>query len=184
VHGQIAFSANLSTGGEAVYLYSQGSLIRVAGPGDPAPDGSTFLNASFATINAAGEVAFQAETSAGDFGVFLYNNGTITAVAHVGTLISGHNTLVAAFLSSINSSRQISFTAALADNTSAVVIASPTTEQSATALTQTSVAPLTSTWSVSPEQARAIFERITRTGVFANPDGKARTNSSPRSKQL
>jgi len=34
-------------------------------------------------------------TSTGDIGVFAYSDGTITTVAHAGTLIPGHNALVA-----------------------------------------------------------------------------------------
>lgn len=181
--GQIVFSADLSTGGEAAYLYSQGALTRIVGPGDATPDGSSFLSASNATINAGGQITFQGMTSSGDFGVYLYSSGTITTVAHAGTVIGGHNTLVAAFLPSINASGQISFTGALADGTSAVVIATPMSAQSATAASPTSLTPLTNSWPVSPQAARALFERATHTGVFANPDLRARNHSSPRTKQ-
>lgn len=183
VQGQIVFSADLSTGGEAVYLYSQGTLTRVVGPGDTAPDGSSFLSASSAAINAKGQITFQGITSTGDFGVYLYNNGTVTTVAHAGTLIGGHNTLVAAFLPSINSSGQISFTGALADGTSAVVIASPQSGQSASSSTQTSVGPSTNDVVVSPERMRSLLDRATHRGVFANPDVRTPKNRSPLSKQ-
>lgn len=181
VHGQIAFSANLSTGGEAVFLYSQGAWIRVAGPGDATPDGSNFVSASSATINATGQVSFQGSTSTGDVGVYLYSNGTIATVAHNGTPIGGQKTLVAAFLPSVNSSGQISFTGAFPDGTSAVLIASPTNGPSGSTLTQTLADPLIGTWSLSPEQARAIFERATHTGVFANPDSSVRMNRQKKS---
>jgi hypothetical protein len=175
VHGQMVFSANLSTGGEAVFLYSQGALMRVVGPGDATPDDSNFVSASSATINATGQVTFQGATSTGDLGVYLYSNGTIATVAHAGTPIGSQKTLAAAFQPSVNSSGQISFTAALPDGTSAVLIASPTNGPSTP--TPTLAGPLAGIGALSPEQARAIFERATHTGVFANPDTNLPENS-------
>jgi hypothetical protein len=183
VHDQIVFSANLSTGGEAVFLYSQGSLLRIAGPGDPTPDGATFASANFASINATGEIVFAGTTNSGDSGIYAYNSGTLVTVAHAGTRISPLRALVAAFLPAINASGKISFTGALADGTNVILIAAPANAQS-TALPVGSTSDISTAAPVasSPKQARAISERASHTGVFASPDPKVRGNgpASPR----
>lgn len=177
---QIVFSANLSTGGEAVFLYSQGSLLRVAGPGDPTPDGESFASASFATINAAGNIVFAGTTTTGDSGVYAYLNKRLVTVAHAGTQIAPRRKLTAAFLPAINASGKISFTGALEDGTAIVLIAAPDNVEAVAApldsLNSLTSAPAT----VSQEEARAKFERASHTGVFANPDAKARGNRWPR----
>ena len=67
-------------------------LARIAGPGDPSPDGSTFFFVDAPTINASGQVAFSGETLNG-FGVFLYSNGKVATVAKPGDRIPPRNSL-------------------------------------------------------------------------------------------
>jgi hypothetical protein len=177
VQGQIVFSADLSTGGEAVYLYSQGALARVAGPGDPTPDGTFFTSASSATINAAGEIVFSGTTNTGDAGVYTYTNGSMVTVAHNGTPIGSGMTLVAAFLPSLNRLGQISFTGALANGSSVVLIASPSSSGStASGVVSPSGLPAASPMIVSPEQTRARIDRALHRGVFADASAKSAGN--------
>lgn len=176
VQDQIAFSASLSTGGQGVFLYSQGALLRIAGPGDITPDAGTFFSASSPAINAAGEIVFTGTTATGD-GVYAYFNGRLSTIANPGTQITPQRKLVAAFLPSINASGKISFTGAFENGTDAVFIATPAEiKAAAAALDPSNIAPS----GVTTEQVRATSERTTRTGVFASSDGKKRPTHPPR----
>jgi hypothetical protein len=181
VQGQIVFSADLSTGGEAVYLYSQGALVRIAGPGDPTPDGTFFTSASSATINGTGEVVFSGTTNTGDAGVYTYTNGAIVTVAHSGTPIGSGMTLVAAFLPGLNGLGQISLTGSLADGSSVVLVASPSKTGSTTSGVVSSSGLLAaSPGIVSPEQTRARIDRALHRGVFADASTKTLVTESDR----
>jgi hypothetical protein len=185
VQGQIVFSADLSTGGEAVYLYSQGALVRIAGPGDPTPDGTVFTSASSARVNGAGEIVFAGTTNIGDAGVYAYSNGAIVTVAHSGTPIGSGMTLVAAFLPGLNGLGQISFTGALANGASVVLVASPSKTGSTTSGVISSSGLLAASPAiVSPEQTRARIDRALRRGVFADASTKTAGNRERPSKQV
>ena len=127
-NGDVAFAADLSTGGRGVFLFSHGTLTRIAGPGDPSPDGSTFFFVDAPTINASGQVAFSGETFKG-FGVFLYSNGTLVTVAKPGDRIPPRNSLTFADLPQVNDLGEVAFGAGLATGEVAVFIARPTTDQ-------------------------------------------------------
>jgi len=124
--GDVVFSAFLAGGGEATYLYSQGVVTRIAGPGDPTPDGDTFADTYLAWINDAGSIVFSAGTYSGDYGVYEYAGGNLITVAHAGTVIPGFGPLLDASSSpSINAAGQIAFNGDLLDGTVAAFIATP-----------------------------------------------------------
>jgi hypothetical protein len=127
-NGDVAFAADLSTGGRGVFLFSNGTLTRIAGPGDPSPDGSTFFFVDAPTINATGQVAFSGETLNG-FGVFLYSNGKVATVAKPGDRIPPRNSLTFADLPQVNDGGEVAFGAGLATGEVAVFIARPKTDQ-------------------------------------------------------
>lgn len=111
-----------------MFLFSHGNLIRIAGPGDPSPDGSTFFFVDAPTINSSGQVAFSGETFKG-FSVFLYSNGTLVTVAKPGDRIPPRNSLTFADLPQVNDLGEVAFGAGLATGEVAVFIARPTTDQ-------------------------------------------------------
>jgi hypothetical protein len=85
-NGNVAFATYLdASNARGVFLFANNTLTRIAGPGDSAPGGGSFLSADFPSINASGQVAFKGQTATGT-GVFLYNNGKITKVAGTATL--------------------------------------------------------------------------------------------------
>ena len=127
-NGDVAFAADLSTGGRGVFLFSHGNLTRIAGPGDPSPDGSTFFFVEAPTINSSGQVAFSGETFKG-FSVFLYSNGTLVTVAKPGDRIAPRNSLTFADLPQVNDLGEVAFGAGLATGEVAVFIARPTTDR-------------------------------------------------------
>src|SRR6185312_15075285 len=70
--------------GGALFLFSNGALNRLVGPGDPAPGGGTFSILLGATINQSHQVTFQAFTTTGADGIFLLSAGTITKIVASG----------------------------------------------------------------------------------------------------
>jgi hypothetical protein len=177
---QTAFSANLSTGGQGVFLYSSGGLTRIAGPGNATPNGGIFDSASFPSINASGEVVFSGTANGEDAGIYAYNGGTLVTVAHKGTQIAPHRELIAAFLPHINAAGTISFTGVLTDGSSVILTA--TLHKNGPAAQPSNTQALSGAgWGVATkDQLRARFERATYTGVFENPDRKTRNQSKPR----
>ncbi len=134
--GQVAFATSLngvSGGGifgeHAIFLLSQGVLNRLVGPGDPSPDGGTFVTADSPSMNASGEVAFFAQTSVPTFGIFVYSNGIITNVAAAGEIV-GKDEFGLVDMPQINDDGHIAFTANVfnsnsLDGENAIFVASP-----------------------------------------------------------
>ncbi len=86
-----------------VYLYTGGTLLRVAGTGDAMPGGGHFilvppLNSAWG-FNNRSEVAFMAALdttevlSTGDEGLYIYSGGAIHLIARSGTVIPGVGTI-------------------------------------------------------------------------------------------
>lgn len=131
--GDIAFSSRLTgtTGGffgsSGVFLYKNGTLTRIVGPGDPSPDGGVFLFADSPSINAAGDVAFFAETSAFGFGAFVFSHSQFKQVAVAGDFV---NNVGLGFVDQpvINDNGHIAFTASLFDGRNAIFVAAPQSE--------------------------------------------------------
>ena len=128
--GDVAFASYLTGtsggffGSGGVFLYKNGAVSRVVGPNDPSPDGGVFLYADSPSINSSGDVAFFAETSAFNFGAFVYSGGTITQVAVAGDFV---NNIGFGFvdLPIIGDNRHVAFTATLFNGQNAVFAAAP-----------------------------------------------------------
>jgi len=128
--GDVAFASFLTGtsggffGSGGVFLYKNGAVSRIVGPNDPSPDGGVFLYADSPSINSSGDVAFFAETSAFNFGAFVYSGGTITQVAVAGDFV---NNIGFGFvdLPIINNNRHVAFTATLFNGQNAVFAAVP-----------------------------------------------------------
>ncbi|HEX7286873.1 MAG TPA: choice-of-anchor tandem repeat NxxGxxAF-containing protein [Candidatus Angelobacter sp.] len=126
-NGDVAFAADLSTGGRGVFLFHQGTLTRIAGPGDPSPDASIFFTADAPTINSSGQVAFSAETGHG-FGAFLFSAGTVMKVATPGDSVPPRMFLTFVDLPQVNDKGEVAFGAGLSTGEIAVFIARPLVE--------------------------------------------------------
>ncbi len=74
-----------------VFLWSRGTIFKVARPGDPMPGGGTFAAAPFNPggygINERGQVSFAARLANGDRGVYVWSNGQLSLVAKNGTVL-------------------------------------------------------------------------------------------------
>ena len=75
--GAVAFVSFIGNG---LFLSSNASISKLAGPGDPAPGGGTFSRFSSPFINHAGQVVFTAFLSTGSQGIFLASGGTIAKI--------------------------------------------------------------------------------------------------------
>jgi hypothetical protein len=136
--GDVAFASALTGtaggffGSGGVFLYKNGAVSRIVGPNDPSPDGGVFLFADSPSINSSGDVAFFAETSAFNFGAFVYSSGRITQVAVAGDLV---NSVGFGFvdLPVINNNRHVAFTATLFTGQNAVFVSAPPYDDTATA---------------------------------------------------
>lgn len=128
-NGDVAFAAELSTGGRGVFLYHQGTLSRIAGPGDPSPDGSTFFAAEAPTINALGQVAFSGQTFTHGFGAFLFSAGTVESVAIAGDRLPRNVTVTFADLPQVNDFGEVAVGVGLSNGENAVLVARPLSEE-------------------------------------------------------
>jgi hypothetical protein len=134
-NGDIAFSSLLTGtsggffGSSGVFLYKDGALSRIVGPGDPSPDGGTFLFADSPSINSSGDIAFFAETSAFSFGAFVFSHGQFNQVAVAGDFI---NNVGLGFVDQpvINNNGHIAFTASLFNGQNAIFLAASQTDHS------------------------------------------------------
>lgn len=129
--GDVVFASSLTGtpggffGSSGVYLFSNGSLSRIVGPNDPSPDGGIFLDASFPSVKGNGDIAFFAETSNFNFGVFLFHAGQITPVVLAGDVVNGQP-IGFATQPVLNNNGDIAFTATLFDGSNAIFVASGT----------------------------------------------------------
>jgi hypothetical protein len=110
--GDVVFQGDLSPGDPSagfqelgVYLYSKGTTVSVARPGDSMPGGGHFVTASFFVasevhVNNAREVAFAALLDTDDdadgnpdTGLYVWSRGLLQVVARTGTVIPGVGTI-------------------------------------------------------------------------------------------
>jgi len=122
--GTIAFAAPLDVANQSgIYLFANGTLSRVIGTGDVAPDGSTFTSVDSPSVNASGDVAFWGITTSG-LGIFVYSNGGITRVVASGDKIGA---LTVGFLDVplLGDNGHVAFSTTLPEGGTAVFVARP-----------------------------------------------------------
>jgi hypothetical protein len=126
--GKVAFAANITSyGTSGIFLNSNHTLTRIAGPGDSAPGGGTFVSADSPAINDASQVVFYGVTNT-YLGIFLFNNGIITKVATSGDVINGQ-TLGYIDEPQIDDVGFVAFLSALTNGSEAIFIAEPKAAQ-------------------------------------------------------
>jgi hypothetical protein len=128
-----------------VFLFSKGTLIAVARPGDAMPGGGTFVTASIFDanydLNQRGDVSFSATLNTDvntdgtpDTGLYVFSKGSVQLVARTGTVIPGLGTIDhLGFLAPfpvdtgaiINERGQVLFFATLSDGRSVLLLATP-----------------------------------------------------------
>ncbi len=130
-----------------VFLFSKGTTIAVARPGDPMPGGGTLVRASFQNsnyhLNNRGDVSFSATLdtddngdSIPDTGLYVFSNGSLHLVARTGTVIRGLGTIAYLGLAPlvpfpsgtggiISDRGQVLFFATLSDGRGVLLVATP-----------------------------------------------------------
>ncbi len=130
-----------------VFLFSKGTTIAVARPGDPMPGGGTLVRATFQDsnyhLNNKGDVSFAATLNTdvntdglADTGLYLFSKGSLSLVARTGTVVPGLGTIAylglapffpfpAAAGGIINERGQVLFFATLSDGTGVLLVATP-----------------------------------------------------------
>jgi hypothetical protein len=111
--GGASFAANgdmlVQDFGGTLFLFSNGTLTRLVGPGDPAPGGGTFTIFSGAAMNQSHQVAFLAFRSTGGTGIYLLSGGTITKIIAAGDIMPDGVPFGFADAPAINDSGQVVF---------------------------------------------------------------------------
>jgi hypothetical protein len=150
--GDVAFIGDVTPApgtGDAlgVFLFSKGTTIAVARPGDSMPGGGTLVRASDQVanyhLNNRGDVSFSGMLDTdvngdgiNDTGLYVFSRGSLSLVARTGTVIPGLGTIaylgLAPFLpfpaatGAINNERgQVLFFATLSDGTGILLVATP-----------------------------------------------------------
>ncbi len=125
--GQIVFGAGLSSpnGLPGVFLFSAGSLSRIAGPGDPAPGGGTFVSPHFGSLNDLGEVSFATSLNPSGFGIYLASQGTINKIVATGDPAPSGDTFSRVDATRLNSQGQVAFQGSTNVTDDAIYLATP-----------------------------------------------------------
>jgi hypothetical protein len=151
-NSDVAFATDLLEGGRAVFLFSKGTTTRIAGPGDPSPDGGVFLVADAPTMNNSRQIAFSGETTIG-LGAFAYVNGTVVKVAAPGDHVGVNEVLTTMDLPQINDLGEVAFGAGISSGAGVLYLAKPKAQDDALA-----VAPVPSATPLVVPHARAIMK--------------------------
>jgi hypothetical protein len=119
----VTIATEVESGGEtstSVYFYDAraNQFTPVLTRGLPTPSGGEFAGAErFSAINNRNEIAFSGIVKGNDHGgIYLWSNGTITAVAPVGTTMPGGGKLTQGFRVDINDHAAIAFEGAVDGN--------------------------------------------------------------------
>jgi len=108
--GQVLFNASVAAPGRSgIFLWSDGSVRAIAQVGDAAPGGGTFSSFSQQSLNASGQVAFDARLSQGS-GVFLSSGGVVSSIVRSGDA-APDGTISSADSPSLNDAGQVALLA-------------------------------------------------------------------------
>jgi hypothetical protein len=129
--GDVAFVGYLYPDGttSGIYLYTGGTLVRVARSDDPMPGGGHFVSGSGnVCLNNSATLAFPATLDTGEEGLYGYSKGSLRLIAKTGTVIPGVGSVsgVAMLDTPINDRGQIAFGCDLADGGRVLLLATPT----------------------------------------------------------
>jgi len=124
-HGDIVFSANLSTGGAGVFSFSNGNLTRIAGPGDTIPGKGTLTTRNSPSISKSGQIAFAGQTSSGDIAAYLFKNGQLIRVVGKGDEFLEIQSVNFIPFVQINDKGQVAISGGSSNGEGAIVIATP-----------------------------------------------------------
>ncbi len=115
-NGDVAFFGHVvSPSTPGLFVLSGGQLRQFVAFGGPAPDGGTFANLAYPSLNDTGQVAFSAVVTApGHSGIFRASEGSTEAIAQTGDSAPGGGTFNFTSLSfrhrpSLNASGQVAF---------------------------------------------------------------------------
>jgi len=112
--GDIVFLAANSNGHTTAYLSSEGSLKRIVGTGDPAPQGETFQAFYFSSLNNEGEIAFVGAVSPSNrYGIYV-GSAEFRGIVSTGDPAPGGGTFTLFQSVSLNDSGQVLFSASVA----------------------------------------------------------------------
>jgi hypothetical protein len=132
-----------------IFLYSHGTTVAVAKPGDAMPGGGTMISAGFLTsemgLSNNGDVTFTATLNTdtngdglNDTGLYSYSHGTLSLIARSGTVLPGIGTIqslhspgelgnpTAIAGAATNERGQVVFQAALTSGDGVMLLATPT----------------------------------------------------------
>jgi len=107
--GQIVFGALTGTL-QGLFLFDQGEIFTIVRQGDPAPGGGNFGLFGYTWLNQQGQIAFSVILSTGEEGVYLFDGGTIRAIARSGDPAPECGTFGSLVLPWLNSQGQVAFT--------------------------------------------------------------------------
>jgi hypothetical protein len=95
----IAFAGHVTDATWGVFVWSAGTVVPVAQPGNAMPGGGILVTAPDAGsterlhLNGAGAIAFFGQLVDGTIGLYLWSNGTLRLVARTGTVLPGIGTI-------------------------------------------------------------------------------------------
>jgi hypothetical protein len=112
--GVIVLSPSIAAGAlSGVFRITGGKVEAIARSGMEAPGGGTFSFVEAPSINARGDIAFQASVTApGRSGVFIFSNGVLSQIAGAGDVVED-DTLLSAGRPSIDAQGRVAFGASI-----------------------------------------------------------------------
>ncbi len=109
---QVVFTAEMSDGRQAMFLWSAGTLTKIIASNDIMPDGAPFGFFENPSINDFGQVVFSGiSNSLADSGIYTFSNGHLSLLVPELTPLPNGGLLEIAFTTSVNNAGQIAFSA-------------------------------------------------------------------------
>src|SRR5262249_33532702 len=117
------FAANVDIpGATGIFLFSNGEISLLARQGDPVPQGGVLGFPSAPWLSNSGQVAFQAQSSSGNTGIFLYAEGKLVQIVRPGQPTPEDDIFELAFTPHVNNNGQIALAAWLRDRVGGVYL--------------------------------------------------------------